>query len=418
MRTRLTVLAVLLGAVALGVTSVANAAPRHIKGLTISAAPNPILAGQGVIIYGQLQGTGTAGQTIYLYHRVVPAARFSLIGHTTTDSTGGYEFTRPEGVVMTNRSWFVRGPNSTHSDTISEKVQALTTLHSGTSSTVTGHRVVFFGHVTPKHPFERVLLQQQTGATGNTWRTIASTYTNRDSQYSLSHAFARPGDDTIRAVFVGDRRNVAGPSDALTIVVQQREKPAFTLNTASPVIAEGQSVQLSGTLDKAGTTTPEGGVLITLYGHTATGKWKAAGTTTTASDGSYSFTVSPAFNTVYRATTKPGRSSAPLNQGVRDIVTITDSSSTSEVGDTVTFAGTVTPNKVGHAIFLQRLGEDGAWHDVAFTHVGSGSVYSFTYRFGKTGTDEFRARIFGGPWNVGAASPVKTVTVSGVAPVS
>ena len=413
MRTRFVVFVALLGALALSLPAWASAAPKHDHGLTIDAAPNPILAGEGVLIYGQLQGPDNQGQTIYLYHRVAPSKGFTLIGHTTTDSQGGYEFTRQEGVVLTNRSWYVRGPDATHSDTIHEQVAALVTLSSNRTETRTGGRIVFTGQVTPNHPFERVLLQQQKSANGNSWRTIASTYTNGNSHFSLSHAWARPGDDTVRALFRGDRRNTAGGSDSITIVVQQREKPAFTLATSAPVITVGHTAQLSGTLDKAGTTTPESGVQVTLYGRGPSGGFQAMGTTKTAADGSYSFTVDPAHNTVYRAVThKPHRTSAPVSQGVRDVVTLNQSSDTAVVGGTVTFSGAVTPGKDGHAIFLQRLGRDGAWHDVAQTSVGSGSTYSFTYKFGQAGTDSFRTRIFGGPWNVGAASRVLKVAVS------
>lgn len=419
MRTRFTVLAAVLGGLAaLGTPVLASAAPQHNRGLTISAAPNPILAGEGVVIYGQLQGTGNAGQTIDLYHRIAPESRFTLIGHTTTNSSGGYEFTRQEGVVMTNRSWYVRGPSGTHSDTIHERVAALVNLSSRTTATNTGRRVVFTGKVTPSHRFERVLLQQQEGQNDNAWRTIASTFTNRNSHFALSHVWRRPGSDTVRALFVGDRRNTAGGSDSLTITVQQREKPAFTLSTSAPVIGEGQSVTLSGKLDRAGTTTPKGGKLVTLYGRSPNGHETNEGTTTTASDGSYSFTVTPSFNTVYRATTaRPYRTSAAIHQGVKDLVTINSSSDTGQVGGSDTISGTVSPSKVGHVIFLQRLGVDGAWHDVEQTTVGAGSTYSFTYQFGQAGTAQLRARIFGGPWNVGGASPTVAIPVSGVAPL-
>lgn len=420
MRTRFIVLAALLGAlVATGAPVAASAAPQHDHGLTIHAAPNPILAGEGVVIFGQLQGSGNAGQTVYLYHRINPASRFTVIGHTTTNPSGGYEFTRQEGVVMTNRSWFVRGPAGTHSDTIHERVAALATLHANTANTVTGRRVIFTGHVTPRHPFERVLLQQQVGDNGNGWRTLASTFTNRFSHFALAHRWGRPGTETVRALFVGDRRNSAGGSDSLTPEVQQREKPAFTLSTSSPVIADGQSVRLTGTLDKAGTKTPESGEQVWLYARNPNGHFKWLGSTTTGNDGTYSFTVTPAHNTIYRATTrKPARFSAPVNQGVRDVVTINSSSATAQVGGSVTFSGTVSPVKAGHQIFLQRLGIDGAWHDVARAAVGTGSTYSFTYTFGQPGTDQFRARIYGGPWNVGAASPTETITVSGQAALS
>ncbi len=416
MRTRLIVLAALVGAlVTVGVTGLASAAPHQDKGLTLTAAPNPIIAGESVVIYGQLQGSDVAGQTIYLYHRVNPAARFTLVSHTTTDASGGYEFTRQVGVVMSNRSWFVRGPDGTHSATVKEQVAALVTLHASTTTSFTGSLVVFNGRITPSHAFERVLLQQQTAAAGDVWRTIAVTRTNRDSHFSVVHGFRYPGDKTLRAVFTGDRRNVAGDSDSVTLIVQQREKPAFTLTSSSPIIAEGRSVTLSGKLYKAGTTDPKAGVNVTLHAENPNGRWHVVDSIPTASDGSYAFTVTPTYNTTYRATTKAGRVSAPLSQGVQDVVTINQSSDTAEVGGTVTISGNVSPAKSGHEIFLQQLGDDGAWHDVEASNVTSASTYSFIYQFGEAGAIRLRARVFGGPWNVGAASRMVTVEVSGVA---
>ena len=56
MRPRLVALASLLAAVvAVVAPAVTNAAPRHNHGLTINATPNPILAGEGVLIYGRLE---------------------------------------------------------------------------------------------------------------------------------------------------------------------------------------------------------------------------------------------------------------------------------------------------------------------------------------------------------------------------
>ena len=55
MRLRFTVLASIVTALmALAIPGVGNAAPKHNRGLTINATPNPILAGEGVLIYGQL----------------------------------------------------------------------------------------------------------------------------------------------------------------------------------------------------------------------------------------------------------------------------------------------------------------------------------------------------------------------------
>src|SRR6185437_15919704 len=109
MRPRLVALASLLAVgLAIGGPAVAHAAPRHNHGLTINATPNPILAGEGVLIYGQLRGTDIDHKPIVLYHRIAGQPRFTLVGVTRTDSHGFYEFTRAEGVVLTKRSWFVR----------------------------------------------------------------------------------------------------------------------------------------------------------------------------------------------------------------------------------------------------------------------------------------------------------------------
>jgi hypothetical protein len=139
----------------------------------------------------------------------------------------------------------------------------------------------------------------------------------------------------------------------------------------------------------------------------------------TGSDGSYSFSVSPSQNTLYQVRTSlpPKRHTAVLFEGVRDLVTITASSSDSTLGDTVTFTGTVTPDKAGHVIYLQRLGQDGDWHTVAISEVTHDSTYRFTWTFGSPGQPTFRARITSDEHNAGAASPPVTINVA-TAPAS
>jgi len=98
--------------------------------------------------------------------------------------------------------------------------------------------------------------------------------------------------------------------------------------------------------------------------------------------------------------------------GVRDLVTLNASSTTSTVGGQVTFTGSVTPDKAGHVIYLQRLGADGEWHIVGSGVVAANSTYAFTRTFGNPGTKVFRVRIPGGREDLGGASPMVTVTVS------
>jgi hypothetical protein len=417
MRTRLVVLAsVLCGLTTLAAPTMA-AAPSHNRGLTINVTPNSILAGEGVFIYGQLDGADIANQRIVLYHRINPQQRFSVVGTTTIDDHGFYEFTRAEGIVRTNRSWFVGGPGATHSRTVHERVAALVTLSSDKITDTTFHHVILGGSVYPAHRYQHVLLQVQEGQNGNGWRTIAHTSTGPDSRFDFNHVFRIPGDYTLRALFPGDPRNIAGASDSVTLVIQQAQIPSFTINTSEPIVPVGHPVSISGVLDRPGTTKPLANIPVTLWGHQEGTREEALATTVTGKDGSYSFTQTPVRNTVYLVseTLKRKTHSALLFEGAQDVVSASSSSSTATVGGSVTIRGTVTPDKQGHWIYLQRLGADDRWHAVEGTVVGSGSTYSFTYTFGQAGSAQLRARIFGGPENIGSASPAMSVTVSGTA---
>jgi hypothetical protein len=401
------------------VPATAGAAPIHDDGLTIAATPNHIVAGTGVLIYGQLKGSDVAGQTIYLYHRIVPAAKFTIISKTTTDATGYYEFTRADGVVVTNRNWYVTGPNAAHSRTVHERVAATLTLAESSGATTTGQKVLFSGTVAPNHPHEKVLIQTQDSTTGSGWRTVAEGETNAASAFSIPHGFRDGGDYTLRAYLPTDARNTAGSSDSTTLQVQQTQNPGFTINSSAPAITVGASATISGTLYAPGsTTTPEASVPVELYARGVNGAFRAVASATTQSDGSYSFDQSPVNNTVYEVATaaKPLRRTASLYEAVADSVSMTASATTATVGSAVTFSGAVTPDHTGHLIDLQIQTPHGGWQDVAQEQISAGSRYSFAYRFGQPSTFVVRARIFGGPENVGAGSAPVTVTVAGNAP--
>jgi hypothetical protein len=421
MRSRIIVLALAVaGLAALVAPPLASAAPRSDKGLTINSTPNPILAGQGVIIYGALNGSDIAHRPIVLLHRVNPNAHFSIISVTRTNADGFYEFTRAEGVVISNRSWFVRGPGNTHSATIHERVAPLVTLNESATSGLTAHKILFSGSISPDHAFQRVLLQAQDASAGNGWHTIAAGRTGRGSNFAIAHRFLAAGDYTLRAYFPATPRNTAGSSDSVTLSIQQAQVPSFTIGSSDQIVSEGNPVTVSGVLDRAGTTTPLASTEVTLYGRTAQGPLEALATTVTAGNGGYSFTETPVYNTMYRVgvTLEPRRISARLFEGVRDVLTARPSSTSSSVGSTVTVTGTVSPAKIGHTILLQLLGPGGHWQNVAMGTVGAGSAYSLSYTFGRTGVTELRARIFGGPENVGGASAPMSITVSGDAALS
>jgi hypothetical protein len=413
MRLRFVVLASLLTALAAGgLPAAGTAAPRHNHGLTINAIPHSILSGENVLVYGRLKGDTVANQPIVLYQHLDGfRGGYTPVGSTKTDSRGFYEFN--ENNVLTNRRWFTRGPGHTHSRTVLERVAALVSPPTTSSSTIdTNHRVVFTGTVTPPvHAGDRVLLQQQIGNSDD-WRTIDSGRLNRASAYAIAHRFRVPGERDLRVVFRGDHRNTRAVSDTTMVTVEQAQVNGFTINSSSPIIQFGQSpgATISGTL--SGTSSP---VPVTLCSRAADQRrFSCSQVTMTGSDGSYSFNVTPPVNELYQVRTNlpPKRHTAVLFEGVKDIVTMSASSGTSTEGGTVTFTGNVTPDKAGHPIYLQRLGKDDDWHTVKVSRVRHDSTYQFSWTFGGTGTREFRARIPSDEHNVGAASPPVTITVT------
>jgi hypothetical protein len=421
MRPRFAVLAsVLCALVVVALPGIAAAAPRDNHGLTINATPNPINAGDGVLVYGQLNNPPVGGQTITLFHHISGSQQgFTPISKTTTDSHGFYEFTRAEGIVLTNRRWFTREAaiHGVHSRTVHERVSALVSLTASTDNTETRQPIVFSGHVTPNHAGEPVFLQEQKGNSDD-WRTLKADTLGPASNYSIPFAWRVPGPHVVRVVVRTDLRNVRGESDPLTVTIQQAQVVDFTVNSSDPIIEFGKSATISGTLFMPGTTTPEPNIAVTLFGRTAgQGQFVALGAGSTDSSGNYSFTESPPHNTIYvvRTTLAPRRHTAPLFEGVRDVVTLASSSPTATVGGQVSFTGTVTPDKAGHVVYLQKLGPDGDWHNVEVRLVHSDASFQFGWTFGSAGTKQFRARIPGGPVNLGGASAPVTITVADTA---
>lgn len=415
----LVALTALVTALLMVLPATATAAPHHNRGLTIRTSADPISAGQGVLIYGRLWGPDNAGKRIWLFHRIDPAGHFTPVGVTRTDGAGFYEFIRADGVVKTNRNWFVLGPHYTHSRTVHEWVSSVVTLSAGATTAMTAQPVDFSGTVFPSHAGQRVLLQEQVSTNGNGWKTLEAGRTNGESAFSIAHHFRTAGSYTLRAFFRGDPRNIAGASPSVEITVQQQQNPSFTINGSSQAITNGQSESITGTLyAKGSTTTPQPNVAVTLYGRQGTGPFRALQTVQTGSSGAYAFTTMPLHNTVYHVLAGHRQKTANLYVGVADVVSAALSAPTVAVGQTVKVTGTVTPAHNGHVIYLQEQNSAGQWVDVEGGRLSYASTFTFGYTAGETGTFNLRVQISGGPWNVGGVSVTLPLTVSGVAPVS
>jgi hypothetical protein len=396
-----------------------SAAPKLNHGLTINAVPKPIISGEGVLIYGQLKGPDASDEKIVLHERINPAGKFTIAQRTLTNASGFYEFTRSDGVILTNRSWFASspGPGHVHSRTVHELVAAVLSFQASSESGETNHPLTFTGQIAPAggHAGEPVLLQEQAGETGDGWRTIGRGVVEASSDYSITHDFRRPGAFDLRTVFAGDVRNTRSQSDLLTVVINQAERPAFTINTSTPTIVLGSPVTISGVLYEPGSSTiPLPAKNGSLWGHEPGGAYAPLASTVTGADGSYSFTQTPSLhNEVYQVqTTSMERMTAQAFVGVADTVTISPSSTTSAVGKTETFTGTLTPDDAGHTIYLERLGSDANFHIVSTGVVTASSVYMLETTLGTPGTKTFRVRVPGGEVNASGLSPTVTVTVT------
>jgi hypothetical protein len=270
----------------------------------------------------------------------------------------------------------------------------------------TGTPYTFSGTVSPPHTGERVLLQRSAG--DDRWHTIDRARIGAGGAYTIVHRFAVPGDAGLRVAFPGDRRNSASASTELSDTVSQKQNPDLTLNSSADPISEGGSTDLSGTL--AGVSAP---TLVTLYSHVHQRNWAPVATTQTDASGNYTFAGQmPVFSTFYQVR-GAGKASAVLYEGVHDVVTATASATTVNAGDSVTFSGSVAPDKTGHVIVLERRNANGnGWHVVERARIATGSTFSIVHRVAEPGTKTFRVRIPGGPQNLAGVSGPFTITVN------
>jgi hypothetical protein len=406
----------LLATVPAGATAAKHPSPNGRCSININVQPPRITAGDAVVIFGRLRCPKNANQTVRLFRVVRGVPRSVPVGTTKTDPSGFFEFQRADGVVTTNRGWFVRSRGAQSGRRFIRVAAQVALTGPSQSELLTGpaHRVTFTGLVSPADVGARVILQRQNATTGgDDWRRINGSGPDRNvrvapgGSFSLTHTFVVPGDANIRVLVRSQGRNVPSPSNVLTYVISQAQNPKLTINPSADPISAGQSVTISGTLAN-GNMQP-----VTLLARTGSQPFGAIAQTTTDSGGNYTFPAqSPIRNTVYKVQ-GGGISSAQLYEGVKDVLIATAVPTTVEAGQPVTFSGTVTPDHTGHVIYLERLNANsGDFHVVEVARVGAGSAYSFMHRFYDAGTKVVRVFIPGGPENQGAASQTFNIQVT------
>jgi len=391
------------------------------RALTIHAQPNPIVTGDPVVIFGRLFGRNHADRLLVLYfHGAGSPIGFMPVQTTRTDSTGAYEFSRADGFVDTNRSWYVASAGAV-SRVVNERVASLVTITAtgpggvaepsgSVLQTGRGYSYTFSGTVDPAGQTVALLQRQSASAGADHWTTIGSGPVNAAGTYSIAHTFVVPsssgGDANVRVFIRRDVRNIGSASESLSYEIEQTQNPKLTITPTSYSIPEG-----SGDTIRSG------------------------------AGGAYTFPVSPVNNTYYQvrsgaissvvgssgASGVSGSSgasgasgpadiySAVAFVGVRDVLTVTTTPTTINQGQTVTFSGAVTPNETGHSIYLERENAAGtAWYVLAAGKVGPNSTYSLGWAFYEIGTQQVRVAITGGPLNEGAVTAPIAVTVDAI----
>ena len=139
----------------------------------------------------------------------------------------------------------------------------------------------------------------------------------------------------------------------------------LTLAAGSSTVTFGNSTKLSGRLTG---DSPVAGQEVKLQsdGFPFDG-FKQTATTTTDTAGTYKFTVTPALNTMYRATvkSKPPATSPQVLVKVRMKVSLRVSDSSVDAGDLVSFRGSVKPQHDGNVVDIQKRRHDGSYKTIA-----------------------------------------------------
>ncbi len=396
--------------------------------ISLSVAPRLFAAGGKVTATGRLAcpASGTAeNQTVTLYQGSVTTPGYSTAGTALTEKSGEYKI-EVAGPLTGNSHFYVLadGAESSHK---SVKVQAQVAVEGPAENQQlfagrrTGHRneVIFKGSVTPGDSGALVVLQRQDALTGNAWHRIGSGQVIVPAgatvgSFSIAHRFLVPGDADIRVLVRSQFRNAPSQSNILTYEISQAEKPGLRIDSAADPITFGQPVMISGALAGA-----DSGVPVTLLARTVHQQGFApVARTTTGAKGAYEFPAQTPIDSTLYEVQGDGRSSAVLYEAVKDVLSASVLPGTSvDVGETLTFSGTITPERAEHVIYLEQQDRSAvAFHVVEVSTSTAGpagsSAYAIEHTVYEAGTSVFRVRVPGDPQNGGVVSEPFTIQVA------
>jgi hypothetical protein len=409
-------------------TGEAGEAGTHPSGLpergchpSIEASSERITAGETVTVTGALEcptSADAADRQITVYRRQGGGVRAgdadaSTITTVTTSADGSYQLTPV--VLDTNTVFHVRaGARSAHTVV---KVAPLVTLNvasppAAQTAAARGHSqaralATFTGTVSPAQTGTYVALQVAYAASGDRWRTVAYGRVASDGSYSIARGFRIPGEASVRAVAHSRSPNMVGISEPVSYEAPQPQNPQLTIEASADPISDGQPVTISG-LAAGAADQP-----VALLARTRGGAFAVVAQSAANASGEYTFTQEPLENTYYRVTDATAHSTT-LYEEVAFALAAATPPSTAQVGQQLTFSGTLTPAPEGQVVYLERgYRNGGGFYVVGVGTVDAESGYQIAYTFPRAGAGVMRIRVPEDRQYEGTASAPFTITVAG-----
>jgi hypothetical protein len=232
------------------------------------------------------------------------------MGTATTAADGS--FSLPPVTPSENTFYRVEWPGATIDSTVYPPAVAVVEVFVGYPSNLTltpsnyvvaGDSPLLLGRLTAGTkplPGQSVTLESSPAGLSN-WTVVDTAVTSADGTYSLTATPITAATDYRAAWDGGEVGGVSyTPAAAATATTGIGDVSTVTLGAKAKTILYGASTGLSGTL--LGGTTPLAAQPVLIQSSLAgTTTWKTVGTVTSGSAGTFSKTVSPKANTVYRA---------------------------------------------------------------------------------------------------------------------
>jgi hypothetical protein len=342
------------------------------------------------------QAASAAGQTVTLFQKIAHTPGFDAASSTTTAADGSFQFA-PEalsanstfyaqaGEAVSNRVKVQVAPKVTITTPLAGAQLLIGSAHAARADVANAGAVTFTGSVSPVDAGAKVSLQREyrRGA----WHRIGGGATvDEEGNYSIVHAFSRPGLARIRVVVHSHGLALTSASAPVTYELLRGRHRGVTIQASANPLVFGQSVTITGTVPGAADQT------VTLLDETPAHTF-AALAEMTATGNEYSFTESPLASTRYRVRTAVSGSGV-LSESVGYALVQDPPAASVTVGTPLSFTGTLLPAHEGQPVDLESQDTAGpGYHVIAVGSESSTTSFSIEHSFSSVGTEHLRITV-------------------------